>query len=415
MSLQKKWIYLVGSLPLLALLFIEAKVLGDFHIFVSASRDLFEGKNIFQTTYHESSRYYYSILFAILLYPFTFLPIYWANFIWLLFNLFFTIRLWKIILTFLPLGDFSTKQKAIFTIVSLIYIFALWHRNIHLTQISIFILYLAFEGLNQIIHRKYIAGSIVIAFGISIKLLLLPLIPYFIYRGEFRIALYTCGFVILLTLFPALFIEYDHFFFLLNERWDLLNPLKSQHILDVSQTTFHSLTTLLSVLLVEDARNISSQSFQRNILDISFESLEIIINVTRVLLILFTLYFIHSWPFKKAKSKLQVFYELSYIFLVTPLIFPHQQHYAFFFVFPAITYISFYVIYQMSFNQLTKISTGKKTFYIVYFSVIYFLLNSHFILGEFRYIYDHYKTLTYGVILIIPLLAIFKPQNIKYD
>lgn len=409
------WSYLIGGLLLLVLLLIEANVRGDFHIFISASHDLFDGKNIFQITYHESSHYYYSILFAIILYPFTFLPFYWANFIWLVFNVFFTYRIWKIILYFLPVFTFSVKHKTIFTFVSFFFIFSLWHRNIHLAQVTIFILYLALEGLNRIIQKKYIAGSLLIAFGLTIKLLLLPLIPYLIYRGNFRVASYICVFACLLLLIPAPIIGIDHYFFLLNERWDLLSPVNTKHVLDVSETTFHSLTTLLSVLLVEDARNISSQDFPRNIMDIGYQSLEIIIHTVRGLLILFTLYFMQSWPFKSAGSKLQIFYELSYIFLITPLIFPHQQHYAFFFVFPAISYISFYALYQMYVNPSYQIRKTKKLFYIFYFILIYFLLNSHFILGEYRYIYDHYKTLTYGVILIIPLLAICKPQQIKQD
>ena len=408
-------IYLIVGLLLLVLLLIESNVRGDFHIFISASRDLFQGKNIFQITYHESSHYYYSILFAILLLPFSFLPLYWANFIWLVFNVFFTYRIWKIILNFLPVHTFSAKYKTIFTLVSFFFIFSLWQRNIHLAQVTIFILYLALEGLNLIIQKRYITGSLLIAFGLTIKLLLLPLIPYFIYRGNFRVTAYISAFVLLLIIIPAPVIGIDHYFFLLNERWDLLNPLNSKHVLDVSETTFHSLTTLLSVLLVENARNISSQDFPRNIMDIGYESLAVIINVVRGLLILFTLYFIRSRPFKNAGSKLQIFYELSYIFLITPLIYPHQQHYAFFFAFPAVSYISFYVLNQIYVEPSYQAGKGKKLFYVFCFILIYFLLNSHFILGEYRYIYDHYKTLTYGILMIIPLLAVCKPQGIKQN
>jgi hypothetical protein len=46
--------------------------------------------------------------------------------------------------------------------------------------------------------------------------------------------------------------------------------------------------------------------------------------------------------------------------------------------------------------------------------LIFLLLNSHFLLGTFREYYDHYKTLTYGVFLVIVILALCPPSKIKY-
>ena len=409
--LKKNKFTLLLSSFIIILLLIESKVHGDLDIFIGASKDLFSGGNIYHILYHEWYHYYYDVLFALLISPLQFVPIYWANFIWLLFNIYFTYRIWKIILFYVPIDVLSKKKRRILTLVSFAFIFALWHKNIHLTQMTIFILYLCMEGLYQIENKKPLLGSFLISFGISVKILPIVLIAYFLYRGNFKVAISTMFLLVLILLLPALVIGYDYNLFLLGERLKIINPLNAKHILDVSEISFHSLSSLLSVLLVENAGNSFSLELKRNIASVNLETLKIVLNVVRAIFILGTLYFVGSLPFRPSKSKLQSFYELSYILLITPLIFPHQQHYAFFFAFPAITYLVFYYIF-IYFDDKSKTGNLKKTYLILYILLIFFLLNSHFILGAYRTIYDHFKTLTYGIILIIPMLAIAKPNNI---
>jgi hypothetical protein len=198
---------------------------------------------------------------------------------------------------------------------------------------------------------------------------------------------------------------------LLRERWELIDPLNIQHVLDVSERNFHSLSTLLSTLLVEDARNPYTIEIKRNIADIGIPALNLILNIVRGVFILFSIYFIRSVPFKRPVSKLQSYYEVSYILLIIPLIFPHQQHYAFFFVFPAIVYLIYYTL-RKYFEASLNSSVMEKRMFISLLIIIYLLLNSHLLLGEFEYFYNHFKTLTYGVILIIPLLAYARPESL---
>ncbi len=402
---------LLLSVFLLILLVIESKVIGDFDIFIGASKDLFKGGNIYQIRYHEWYHYYYDVLFALIISPLQFLPLYWANFIWLLFNLFFTYRIWKIIVSYIPIEVLTIKQKRILTIVSFSFIFMLWHKNMHLTQMTIFILYLCMEGLYQIGNKKPLLGSFAISLGISIKILPIVLIFYFIYRGYFKVATSIVGFLILILLLPSFVIGYDYNLFLLQERWKIINPFDAKHILDVSEISFHSLSSLLSTLLIENAGNTFSLDLKRNIANVSLGTLEIILNVIRGVLAIGSLYFIGSLPFKPSKDKLQSYYELSYILLIIPLIFPHQQHYAFFFAFPAIVYLAFYFILKFTDSQ-NRVFSLRNISLLIFILIIFFLLNSHFILGAYRTIYDHFKTLTYGIILIIPLLAITRPTKI---
>jgi len=58
----------------------------DLTIYLMASKDLFQGKDIFYTGYIDSYRYYYSLLFAILVYPLNYLPMLAAQYVWLLLN-----------------------------------------------------------------------------------------------------------------------------------------------------------------------------------------------------------------------------------------------------------------------------------------------------------------------------------------
>lgn len=413
--LRKKWLYYLGGLIIFLIILFEAQGKGDFNIFISASKDLLMGKNIYKIQYNEWYHYYYDILFALILVPFTYFPLYVTKLIWLISNVFFVFRIWKILIGWLPISKLNKNSKNLFVILSFIFILRFLRDNFHLAQLTILILYLTLEGLFLINKNRIIAGSLLIALGIDIKLLPIIIIPYLIYRNQWKAALCTVGFIIILLFLPMIFIGFDYNNFLLAERWDLINPMNKEHILDTSERSFHSLSTLLATLLVKDCGDWHALTLKRNIADISIENLNIIINVVRGALILFTLYFLRTMPFKSTSFKIQKLYEVSYLCLIIPLIFPHQQHYAFFFIFPASTYLLFYLVF-IFFNK-NNLRTGKyyktkKISLIVILSIIYFLTNSHFILGQFNNLYDHYKTLTYGVLILMLLLAFCKPNKL---
>ena len=410
-TIKENWLVFSGGLLALVLLFIESKSIGDFDIFISASADLLDGKNIYQIKYHEWYHYYYDVFFALIISPLKSIPLYWANFIWLGLNIFFTYRIWLIIRSYLPEGLLDKKQMQFFTMGSFALIFAIWHRNIHLTQMTIFILYLCLEGFYQIGNKKLLLGSLLLGIGISVKILPVVLIPYLIYRGYFKAAVLSIFCTALVLLLPAIFIGYDYHVFLLEERWAIINPLNDEHIVDVSERSFHSLTTLLSILFVENAGNSHSLDLKRNIANVDLDTLKLIINFCRGVLVLGVLYFIRTWPFKHSISRLQSFYELSYILLIIPLIFPHQQPYSFFFVFPAISYLVFFGILKYPESGI-KDHRLKKIGLISLIVLMYFLLNNHFVLGQFNHIYNHFKTLTYGILFLIPMLAMCGPKKV---
>jgi len=367
--------------------------------------------------YNDWYHYYYSVLFALILYPLAFIPLYLAKFLWLVLNLFFVFRIWKIFSYYLGTDRLTVKMRRIFTFLSFLFILRFLRDNFHLAQMTTCILYLTMEGLYQIDRRRELAGSLLIALGIDIKILPLVVIPWLIYRARFRPVVYTLVFLCILLVLPSLLIGFKYNAFLLKERWKLVNPTNQKHILDVDEDSFHSLTTLCSVLLVKNARNNNSLLLKRNIADIPLKDLSVVINAVRAFFVLLALWFIHDRPFRKEKSRLQEFYELSYVLLAAPLLFPHQQHYAFLLAFPATTYLVLYLL-EVYFGgpprePLSRSRKINKVILITLTIIIYLVLNAHFILGQYNDLYDHFKILTYGVLLLAGVLAFCRPSKIK--
>ncbi|HEY1039196.1 MAG TPA: glycosyltransferase family 87 protein [Bacteroidia bacterium] len=415
--LKNKWgYYLLGALILVFISF-EARGEGDFSIFLAASRDLWGGKNVYTIMYQQWYHYYYGVFFAILLTPLNYVSLYLAKFLWLLLNTFFVYRTWKILSSWLPLEKLSKKALAVFTVLCFVFIFRFLRDNFHLSQLTICILYLTLEGLFFIEKDKKVAGAALIALGIDIKLLPIIIIPYLIYRKEWKATIFVVAFILVFLFIPTLFIGYDFNILLLTERWNLLNPSNAAHVLDTSERSFHSLTTLLATLLVEntgDANHVLH--IKRNIADISIEKLNMIINICRGILVLGTFWFLRTLPFRSATSKLHKLYEVSYLCLVVPLIFPHQQHYAFFFAFPAGTYLLFYLVYKYYNTGTTYVGTGFKSKRIVLSSllfIVFILSSSHLLLGTFNEYYDHFKTLTYGMLLLLVTLVFCEPNKLN--
>jgi len=120
----------------------------------------------------------------------------------------------------------------------------------------------------------------------------------------------------------------------------------------------------------------------------------------------FVFYFLHRKPFTLAKTKLQSLWELSYVFLLIPLIFPHQQQFAFFMMMPA----SMYIVYKLFVSHINGVKI--KWPFLTPLILIYLLTNAHLLLGSFREYYDHYKIITYGGLLMIVLLAFLRPNKV---
>jgi hypothetical protein len=396
---------LFGIIIILSLIycFFESRGGGDFLIFLSASNDIFNGVDVYEKHYVDGYHYYYGIFFGILLKPLTFLPFQLAKFLWLALNAFFLFRIVKICLAFFPVNEFTPRQKFFFVFLPLLFCLRFILDNFHLAQITILVLYLSLEGCRLILLENKSWGAALLALGINIKLFPLVLIPLLFYRKKFMAGGLVILFTAALYFLPALFIGTAQNNFLLSSWWHLVNPASAKHVLDVEERTFHSISTLFSTLFVahEKVPDMYQLALKRNIADVDLETLGLLINLARLALISFTLFFLKTLPFKNAKNNLHAFAELSYILMIVPLIFPHQQAYGFLFVLPAVVCIIYFLITNPAF---WKSWNGKSFIFLL--ALIYASFNLKLLLGQFNEFYQHFKLLTYGALILIPLLAI---------
>ncbi|MBA3663823.1 MAG: DUF2029 domain-containing protein [Bacteroidetes bacterium] len=376
----------------------EADGKGDFYIFLSAADDLSKHINIFETTYVDGFHYYYSVFFGLLLKPFVGLPFVLVKTLWLIFNLSLLAHLFYLLMNADFIKSLPQKRQNIFFIVIFLFSARFAKDNIHHSQVTILILWCCIYGLYKVLRGSPVKGALILALGINIKLLPVVFVPYLFYRGYFKAGCFVIGFYLLLLFLPSVFIGHEYNMSLLKTWFHLINPTNQIHVLDVDERSFHGLSTLLSTLLVKDVPDIYALPLKRNIADVSLNTLSIILTSFRLLLVAMTLYFTGLSFWKKARSQWQSCVEVSYVLLIIPLIFPHQQPYAFLFVIPAVCCICYY---------MTTAAVSKNLFRcIVSLMVVIFLSFSlKFILGAFNNYYDHYKILTYGALLLIPLLA----------
>ncbi len=414
--MQKKsntlFYYLAGGILVLVYLLVSAGRRGDLFIYESGSMDIFAGKDAYAIHYVDGFHYYYSALFAILIYLLNFLPVYLGNLIWLALNAFLLYRIIILISRYFDLTVLTQKQKILFYILPFLFALRFTLSNFHNQQITICILYLILEGLRFIFSGNKLAGALLIALGINIKLLPVVLLPYLLYRKEFTASFLIIILYAALLLLPGFILGFAHNNMLIASWWNLINPSNTIHNLDVDERSFHSLSTLLATLLVENVPDKFALHIRRNIMDISYEHLVLILNITRLVLVSFTLYFLRTKPFYSNVSTLHRFVEISYLLLLIPLIFPHQQDYAFLFVLPAVVFI-IYCLLTMN-PHLPK---AKRNVLIFFLSFSYLCCNLSLIFGQYREYYDHFKILTYGALLLIPILAIcsrIQKYSIKY-
>lgn len=400
--------YLLLGCVVLVYLLINANRRADLFIYESGSRDILAGKDAYSISYVDGFHYYYSTLFAILIYPVTLMPPYLGNLFWLSLNAFLLFRTTVIISHYFDLGKLTQKQKLFFILSSFLFGLRFISSNFHNQQITICILYLILEGLGLIFSGNKIAGAFLIALGINIKLLPVIFLPYLIYRKEFTASIAIVAFYAALLFLPGFILSFGQNNLLISSWWKLINPANTIHNLDVNERSFHSITTLLATLLIKDVPDKFALHIRRNIFDISYENLVLAINITRAILLSFTLYFLRTKPFVSGIDKMHKLKEISYLLLLIPLIFPHQQDYAFLFIIPAVSCIIYYLISEQNHMALIKFRV------IAAFIVLsYLLCNLSLLLGEFREYYDHFKILTYGALLIIPLLATCFPWKIN--
>jgi hypothetical protein len=407
--------YFLGAL-VLGFLIKTSMGTADFEAFLAAAK-MVAAKKI---PYHEwlfiskgnYDLYFYSPLWATLLIPFSYLPSFIPNLLWLLANVWFLYRVWRLLSAFVEPHRLTKPQESWLLVLCIVMSARFIMYNFEMMQLTIFLLWGALESLNLFHKNKYWAGGMLLALVINIKILPVVLVPYLIYRREWKGLLYTLLFSGIFLFLPVLYTGWAFNMDLLAGWWSVINPFNAEHLSE-ADLGMHSLTALIPALLTKTE---GALPWSRNILNLDAGMVTMILNLVRGVLILFTLFFLKWPPFRRVRSGLHELRELSYLFLLIPLIFPHQQKYAFFLAFPAFFYLSFFVV--TNFNPLTrtlKQGTFTAMILLTILSFILMTLSTDSLIGRnLNEITQHFKTITYGAILLIVILILCPPGRMEH-
>ena len=333
------WSYLIFALVFQAFEFARP---GDFKIFYQASEALFNHEDIYEIRYGKGFRYYYSPFFGLIIHPLTMFSVHIASTLWNLLNFAILARIfWLIGHYFFAQAKMDSRLLIILTFLAMMFPL---YANFHGKQMTVFMLFSILESIYRINKNSgSILGTGLLALAINIKILPIIFIPYLIYRNNFRASFMVVGFSILFLLIPILFLGVQRNNELHGQWMNRINPMENQFHFEINEPGLHSLTTFIPAYFSERISKYELKKVRRHIVSVSDNSIKLIINAIRVFLVLLSLYFLRSFPFRPELNRIKQFWEISYLCLFIPLAFPHQQTYAFVLLFPAMTYLIYYL------------------------------------------------------------------------
>ena len=113
------------------------------------------------------------------------------------------------------------------------------------------------------------------------------------------------------------------------------------------------------------------------------------------------LWFLRTKPFLPAISGAHRAWEIGYLLACVPLIFPHQQSYSVLFVLP--------LLFHLCSRWIGPDRTGRCTRAVIV--VVFVGFNAHLLLGEFGWVFDHYKVLSLALVCALLGSAFLGPRT----
>lgn len=407
--------YFVGSIILLAFMYFQCFVHPDkdFDVFIGASKLIWDGKTCYDVWIPVGGSfllYFYSPLFAILITPLTFLPQYLYNVIWFVLNLWFLYRIIKVLYYYLDISGFDKRHRNVFLALVVIANLRFLVFNFDLGQMTIFLVFASLESIRLISDGRKIMGSALLAFAINIKLLPITLLLF--YRAEYKSLLLVVFFFLLYLFLPSLFIGYDFNNFLIADWCSIMTTTVDNSLAeDLGRP---GLSSLVLSLLHETEGKVT---FSRNLFSLNIASANFVLNIVRGVLVLLTVYFLKWPPFKKSDGAVSNFYALSYIMLVTPLVFPHQNMYSFFYLLPAYSYLIYFAMKLFDLKRDIIDYSVPLKFKVaiagIIMSFVFITLSSDGVIGRhYSDIAEHFHLIAIGTFMLIVSLAILNPDRI---
>lgn len=396
------YIRLFLYLPVCIMAWIERNSPTDLDIYLQASRDYVEGINPFGELYHQWYHYYYSQFFALAMFPLALLPQALAHICWMLLNYFLAEQCFFLLEK--QTGAIPGLYKTTFNCVLIAASMRFVYENLHYGQVSILLLWICLKAWDAIEKNKLVSAGSWLAIGINLKILPLALLPWLVLRKKWKTLIACIIVFFLLATSPALFTGAKSWLEMSRSRWALVNPMQTQHIKDIAEDSFHSITTFLSVFLSE---NESYKGMRRSILQLDDSALAKSIFAARCLFALSMLIYMYRKGGISGLQKPNV-HEWYFALVLIPLAFPHQQHYAFIFIIPA------FALQAAGFFSSLSNGTSNKNIKALLLFVPVVIWSLKLLLGEFNPIYEYYKILTWSALwlwLLVFYEGLFPAQN----
>jgi hypothetical protein len=265
-----------------------------------------------------------------------------------------------------------------------------------LGQMTILLVWGSLESIRLLLTGKTLFGSALLALIINIKIIPIALFAYLIYRREMKSVVYTVLFSLLFLFLPAVFIGVKFNDELLAQWFSSLRNTSTNTIMD--DYGRQSLSSFFPALLMDTPLQFS---MKRNIISLAPGTVEFILNLARLLLLMILAY-LFGKPFRRESDPSKLFYDIALVCLITPLFFPHQGKYSFFYLFPAQAYCAFNFV-QFLGAERKNMSKKRKvalTFWVI--SFVFLTLTTDGLIG--RYLSDlaeYYNLITLGALCLL--------------
>lgn len=391
--------------------FIKSLKSGDIDFFVETGYRFINHIDLYKMLYNESIYYVYSPVFSFLISPLTFLPIFLVRFAWALLNIYFVLEIYKIIVSLLPQTS-SRKVLNFIIVLSTIFTIHFFNLNFIIGQMTICMLYICLKAVYENEKKNIVLAGFLLAIGISIKVMPIVIFAYFFYNKCFKTLGFVCVFLVILFASPYIVMPIE----VMNSQYlswiDALFNGGGGFTREYSNS-MHSLHSTSLVYLTNDSHDIEGDvqlPFYRDFANLSIENVKLVSYSVSFFLIILTPFFLKRLPFTQPKSSLHLLYEVGYLCLITPLIFPMQQKYGYLFTLPSVLYL-FYVCFENRFK-------GNKMAITTIFMIIFFFMVSlstvDLVIGStLKMVSEYYKLIVWGTLLLIVPYLINYPKNHK--
>ncbi|NNC83755.1 MAG: DUF2029 domain-containing protein [Flavobacteriales bacterium] len=296
----------------------------DINVYLHAADQLWNSVDPYISNPY--NQYLYGPFFALLLKPLTLLGYPIARVVWALLCMAALYRSWDIFRKeVLVPAAFSEKLISRMGLVLLLLSVNVYIHNLNLGQVTLPMLWCIIEGMYQIRKSRPWLGSAILAFGINLKILPLLVLFYYFLNRRWKPIILTMGILVLLLLIPALFIGWEANLAFHGHWLQMINPVGKKFGVEINDGCV-SINCLMSRL------------------PLSLDAMKWSTLVLRLIVVaVMTIYFFRRR--NMARTSVQYWKDISMLFLVILLVFPHQMKYSMLFILPTGAYL-LYRFYQ---------------------------------------------------------------------